>query len=148
VPVDLPVVACLPDAVVSTSDAREAVPDAAAMADVVETVGSAACLVLGMVRGDPALVGRGFRESVVTPARASLIDGYDRARQAALDADAHGVTVSGAGPAVLAMPPLDGARRVASAIVDGFRAAGVDSRAYRTRVGDGARLHADDDPDE
>jgi len=140
VPVDLPVVVCLPDTVISTSDARDVVPDSAAMADVVETVGSAATLVLGMVRGDPALVGRGLHESVVTPPRAGLIDGYERARSAALDAGAHGVTVSGAGPAVFAVPSLDGARRVASAMVDGFRAAGVDSRAYRTRIGRGAGL--------
>ncbi len=147
VSVDIPVVACLPDVVVSTSDARDVVPHSASVDDVVETVGSAATLVLGMVRDDPALVGRGVRETVVTPARAALIDGYDEARRAALDAGAHGVTVSGAGPAVLAVPPLEdnGARRVASAMVDGFRAAGVDSKAYRTRVGDGARVHPDAD---
>ncbi|PSQ39895.1 homoserine kinase [Halobacteriales archaeon SW_5_70_135] len=140
VPVDLPVVACLPDTAVSTRDAREVVPDAAAMSDVVETVGSAAALVLGMVRNDPALVGRGFRESVVTPARAALVDGYERARDAALDAGAHGVTVSGAGPAVLAIPPVGGVRSVAEALVDGFRAAGVEGVPYRTRVGRGASL--------
>jgi len=141
---DVSVVVCLPDVAVSTSDAREAVPASASVEEVVETVGSAATLVLGMVRDDPALVGRGVRETVVTPTRAALIEGYDQARRAALDAGAHGVTVSGAGPAVLAVPPGgdgDGDRRVASAMVDGFRDAGVDSRAYRTRVGTGARIH-------
>ncbi len=141
VPVDLSLVACLPDVVVSTSDARGVVPASASLEDMVETVGSAATLVLGMSRDDPALVGRGFRESVVTPERTALVDGYDRARDAALDAGAHGVTVSGAGPAVLAVPPVGGGRAVASAMVDGFRAAGVESRAYRAETGDGARLH-------
>jgi homoserine kinase len=145
VPLEMPVVACLPDAVVSTSDAREVVPETVTIEALTETVGSAATLVLGATRNDPALLGRGLRESVVTPARAALVEGYDAACEAAVEAGAHGVTVSGAGPALLAVPPVDGARRVASAMVDGFRTAGVDSRAYRTEVGAGARCHHDPD---
>ncbi len=135
---DLPLVVCLPDQVVSTRDARRVVPQGATMDQLVETVGSAATLVVGMVRSDPALVGRGLHETVVTPARADLIDGYDAVREAVLEAGATGVTVSGAGPSVLAVPMPDRERAVASAMVEAFREAGVESRAYRTRIGPGA----------
>jgi homoserine kinase len=137
----VPLVVCLPETVVSTRDARDAVPESAGIEDVVETVGSATALVLGMVRDDPELVGRGFRESVVTPARAGLIDGYEGVREAALSAGACGVTVSGAGPGVLAVTPPGRRRAVASAMVEGFREAGVDSRAYQTEVGEGCRVY-------
>ncbi|MFB6078924.1 MAG: homoserine kinase [Halarchaeum sp.] len=137
---DVPLVACLPDIVVSTRDARGVVPSSAGMDDVVHTVGSAATLTAGMERDDPSLVGRGMEERVVTPARARLITGYDRVCEAAREAGATGVTVSGAGPAVLAACYPARQREVASAMVGAFEGAGVDARAYRSTVGRGAEI--------
>ncbi len=136
----VPLVVALPEGAVSTSDARDVVPDSLDTADLVETVGAAATLVTGMHRNDPELVGRGVRETVVTPRRAALIDGYDTVREAAADAGATGVTVSGAGPAVLAVCRRDDRRRVAAAMVEAFDRAGVSARAFRTAVGDGATV--------
>ncbi|WP_336036407.1 homoserine kinase [Halobacterium yunchengense] len=137
---DLALVVCLPDLVVSTRDARGVVPESAAIEDVVDTVGSAATLAIGMCRSDPVRVGRGLEEHLVTPARADLIEGYHDACEAAREAGATGVTVSGAGPAVLAVCRDRDQRRVASALVDGFDDADVEATAYRSRVGDGARV--------
>lgn len=137
----LSLVACLPEIVVSTRDARGVVPAEASLDDVVHTVGSAATLTAGMARDDPELVGRGMDDGIVTPERAALIDGYDDVREAALDAGATGVTVSGAGPAMLAVCRRPDRRAVAAAMVDAFDAVGVESRAYQTRVGDGATLY-------
>jgi homoserine kinase len=137
----LPLVAVLPEVVVSTSDAREVVPDGATMAEVVETVGNAARLAVGMCRDDPALVGAGMDDPVVTPARAALVEGYEPVRAAALDAGATGVTVSGAGPAMLATCSPGDRKQVAARMVAAFDAEGVDARAYPTRVGDGATVH-------
>jgi homoserine kinase len=111
------------------------------MADLVHTVGSAATLAVGMCRDDPSLVGAGMDERVVTPARAKLVTGYDAVRDAALAAGATGVTVSGAGPAMLAPCPEPDRRHVAAAMVDAFAEAGVESRAYQTRVSSGATLY-------
>ena len=138
---DLPVVACLPETVVSTRDARGVVPDSMAMDDVVETVGNAATLVAGMCRSDPELVGRAATDPVVTPARSELVDGYDAVAEAAREAGATGVTVSGAGPGVLAICRDWASRRaVAAAMVGAFDDAGVDARAYRTEIGPGAEI--------
>ncbi|WP_276279556.1 homoserine kinase [Halorussus caseinilyticus] len=139
---DLPVVVCLPETVVSTRDARRVVPESVEMDQMVETVGNASTLVAGMCRDDPELVGRGLTDPVVTPARAELIDGYDAVAEAASEAGATGVTVSGAGPGVLAVCRRRGQRRaVASAMVGAFEDAGVDACAYQTEIGDGAELH-------
>ena len=132
---------CLPDIVVSTRDARVVVPDGARVSELVETVGNAATLTTGMHRSDPDLVGRGMDDSVVTPARAKLIDGYDAVRQAAFDAGATGVTISGAGPSVIAACYDTDRRAIASAMVDAFEDQGVESRVYQTRIGDGATFH-------
>ncbi|MFB6136970.1 MAG: homoserine kinase [Halobacteriaceae archaeon] len=139
----LPLVACLPDAVVSTRDARGAVPEQVSLEEYTEAVGNAATLVVGMLRNDPDLVGANMTDSVVTPARAELIDGYDEVTDAALDAGATGVTVSGAGPGVLAVcRRLGDRRRVADAMVSAFDAVGVEARGYQTAVGRGAVVHA------
>ncbi|WP_158055768.1 homoserine kinase [Halorussus halophilus] len=137
---DLSVVACLPETVVSTRDARGVVPDSASMDDLVETVGNASTLVAGMHRDDPELVGRGLDDPVVTPARAKLIDGYDAVEEAARDAGATGVTVSGAGPSMLAVCRPETRRDVAKAMVAAFGEADVDARAYPTEIGDGAEI--------
>ncbi|ESP88331.1 homoserine kinase [Candidatus Halobonum tyrrellensis] len=137
---DVPLVVCLPEIAVSTRDARGAVPDSLSMDDHVETVGNAATLTAGMCRSDPELVGAGMDDPVVTPARAELITGYAAVHDAATDAGATGVTVSGAGPAVLATCPPDRRRAVAGAMVEAFETSGVGARAYQGGVGDGATL--------
>ncbi|MFB6143301.1 MAG: homoserine kinase [Halorientalis sp.] len=137
---DIPLVACLPDIVVSTRDAREVVPETARIEQVVETVGWAATLTAGMHRDDPELVGEGMNDTVVTPARANLIEGYDAVRAAAQEAGATGVTISGAGPTVIAACAREHRRAVGTAMIDAFEGRGVDARVYQTEIGDGATL--------
>ena len=136
----VPLVVCLPDVAVSTRDARRVVPETASMDDLVTTVGNAATLAVGMCRSDPTLVGAGMSDPVVTPERARLITGYDAVHAAALDAGATGVTVSGAGPAVVAACHAGRRRSVAAAMLDAFADADIDARAYQTRIGDGATV--------
>ena len=136
----IPLVVCLPDVAVSTRDARRVVPETASMEDLVETVGNAATLAIGMCNSDPDLVGAGMNDSVVTPERARLITGYDDVRAAAFDAGAAGVTVSGAGPAIIAVCGNGRRRDVAAGMLDAFAAADIDARAYQTRIGQGSTI--------
>ncbi|EFW94138.1 homoserine kinase [Haladaptatus paucihalophilus DX253] len=136
----IPVVACLPEIVVSTRDARRVVPQSVDIDELVDTVGNAATLTAGMFRDNPELVGTGLEDGSVTGSRASLIDGFDAVRTAALDAGATGVAVSGAGPSVLAVCHDDGQSAVASAMLDAFSDADVEARAYPTAVGGGATI--------
>ncbi len=138
---DIPLVACLPEIVVSTRDARRVVPEGTTVTQMVETVGNAATLTAGMARDDPELVGEGMYDSVVTPARAKLIDGYDAVREAAFDAGATGVTISGAGPTVIAACREQQQRQVGLAMIDAFETTGTDARIYQTKIGRGARIY-------
>ena len=137
---DLSLVACLPEIAISTRDARRVVPETAGMDDVVETVGNAATLTVGMCRDDPELVGRGMGDPLVTPARAELITGYNAVRTAAIDAGATGVTVSGAGPSMLAVCHDRDRRAVGNAMLSAFENHEVDARVYQTQVSNGATL--------
>lgn len=139
-PVGMELVAALPNQVISTEDARELVPAQVSVGRMTNTVADAATLVAGMYEADPRLVGHGMADGPVTAARGSILNGYDEAVQAALDAGALGATVSGSGPAILAVPDTGRSREVASAIVDAFEDLGVEARAIRTQVGRGARI--------
>ncbi|OYR90216.1 homoserine kinase, partial [Halorubrum sp. E3] len=79
----------------------------------------------------------------VTPERARLITGYDDVREPAFDAGATGVTVSGAGPAIIAACRERDRRDVAAGMLDAFAGAGIEARAYQTRIGRGATFLAD-----
>lgn len=136
----IPLVTCLPEIVVSTRDARGVIPDGARLEEVVDVVANAATLAVGMTRDDPALVGRGMSDSIITPERAKLIEGYGSVRNAAFEAGATGVTISGAGPAVIAACRETDRRSIASAMVDAFADSDVEARAYQTRIGEGARV--------
>jgi homoserine kinase len=94
-----------------------------------------------MARDDPDLVGRGMNDSIVTPARAKLITGYSEVREAAFDAGATGVTISGAGPAVIAACHERNRRDIAGTMIDTFEEAGVEARAYQTEIGAGATIY-------
>lgn len=137
---NVPLVACLPEEPISTRDAREVVPTHVTVEEMVTTVGNAATLAVGMCRSDPEMVGQGMADEVVTPHRAALITGYDDVAAAAREAGAHGVTVSGSGPGVLAVCPPDRRRAVASAMVEAFEDNGETARAYRTWTGGGAEF--------
>jgi homoserine kinase len=136
----VPLAVCLPDVAVSTRDARRVVPETASMEALVETVGNAATLAVGMCRSDPDLVGLGMSDPVVTPERARLITGYDDVCERAFDAGATGVTVSGAGPAVIAACRERDRRGVAAAMLDAFDDAGIEAHAYQTRIGRGTTV--------
>ena len=136
----IPLVTCLPEIVVSTRDARGVVPETASIESIVEVVGNAATLSVGMARNDPELVGRGMNDAIVTPARAELITGYEAVKSAAFDAGATGVTISGAGPAIIAACREGDRRTIASALLDAFASVDVEARAYQTRIGGGTTV--------
>jgi homoserine kinase len=137
---DFHCVVALPDIVVSTRHARDELPSSVSLEQRASTVADASHVVAGVLRDDVEMIGRGMRDEVVEKARTPLIDGYEVARDAALEAGATGVTISGAGPALLAVCEREDKPAVAEAFVESFWEAGVESRAFQARVGDGAQV--------
>lgn len=139
---EVPLAICLPDVPVRTEDARGAIPETVDLGTHVETVARAATLALGMCRSDPVTIGQGMLDEFVTPHRARFIPGFGTVRAAALDAGASGVAISGAGPALIAVCPVDRATEVASTMHTAFAAEGVESIAFATSVGSGATVES------
>jgi homoserine kinase len=125
-----------------TQKARSVIPTMVPIEKMVKNVGNAAAMVGGFACGNVDLIGKSMSDSVVEPARAFLIPGYQQVRENALKAGACGVTISGAGPAMLAVvnKEKEDSAKVAAAMKAGFKSAGYDSTAFATRPGKGVCL--------
>lgn len=125
-----------------TQKARAVLPAMIPLEKMVQNVGNAAAMVGGFACGDVDLIGKSMTDSVVEPARAFLIPGYQKVKENALNAGACGVTISGAGPAMLAVVNKEKANsaKVVAAMKEGFKSAGYDSTAFATKPGRGVSL--------
>jgi homoserine kinase len=123
-----------------TGAARALLPDRVPLGKVIQNVGGAASIVAGILSEDIDLIGKGMVDAIVEPARAHLVPGYTEVRQAALEAGAKGVAISGAGPSMIAIVDNGKVRAstVAEAMRNGFESIGVHSRAITTRPARGA----------
>jgi homoserine kinase len=132
-----------PDYQVATAKARAVLPAEIARDDAVGQASHLAALLLGLERGDAALIRGSLRDRIAEPARALLYPGYPEARAAGLEAGALGVAVSGAGPTLVAVVEVERAEAVARALEAAY--AGVSQRA-RSQIAEvdreGARLDA------
>jgi homoserine kinase len=119
----------------TTVDSRRALPGQVARADVIQQIGNAGAMVAACYMGDVALFGRAIEDRIAEPARAPLLPGFLAAKRAAMDAGAHGVSISGAGPSAFAVVSDDStAHAVAVAMRDAYVAAGLECVTRVTRV--------------
>ncbi len=125
-----------------TETARSLVPKVIPIDKLISNVGNAAGMVSGFALGDVDLIGRSMSDAIVEPARASSIPGFQKVKEKALMAGACGITISGAGPAMLAIVNKKNAdpSRVALAMKEGFKSAGFDSTAFATNPGKGVAI--------
>lgn len=120
-----------PHHVVETRKARAALAGAYALHEFVAQSANLSLVLAGCFRGDASLVREGLVDVLVEPRRASLVPGFARVRQAALDHAALGSSISGGGPSVFAwFEGRDAARDAAGAMQAAFAEAGLDSEAH------------------
>jgi homoserine kinase len=125
-----------------TVRARSVVPKMVQLKKVTYNIGKASAMVSGFAAGNVDLIGKSMSDAIVEPARAFLIPGYMQVRENALNAGACGFTISGAGPAVIALVNKKTANsaKVAQAMKEGFEAAGFEATAFVTNAGKGVCL--------
>ncbi|HFC49676.1 MAG TPA: homoserine kinase [Thermofilum sp.] len=86
-----------------TKKMRSVLPRSITLKSHVEASAKLAALILGLQLGDPELVGIGMKDYIVEPRRAPLIPAYHKAASYALEAGAAGISISGAGPSLIAL---------------------------------------------
>ncbi|HET9033050.1 MAG TPA: homoserine kinase [Dokdonella sp.] len=124
-----------PEVVLETRRAREALQGAYALTEFVEQSANLALVLSGCHRGDAELVRAGLADVLIEPRRAPLIRGFHAVKQAALELDAMGASISGAGPSVFAwFETRAGAERGAVAMRAAFEQTGFSSSAYLSPI--------------
>ncbi|WP_428849166.1 homoserine kinase [Xanthomonas arboricola] len=120
-----------PDAVLETRRAREALAGDYQLREFVAQSTNLALVLAGCHAGDAGLVRAGLRDVLVEPRRAPLITGFAAAKQAALEHDAMGASISGAGPSVFAwFETRTAAQAAAPKVQAAFAAAGFESQSW------------------
>ena len=126
-----------------TEVARSVLPKMVPLKDVVHNISGAATIVAGFALKDVETITRGIDDVIIESARKHLIPGYDSVKQNAISAGALAVTISGAGPSMIAFLKTNkNAKTVAAAMANGFKETGVESRTFVCRASKGARLLA------
>jgi homoserine kinase len=126
----LQLVFAVPDFAVDTHRARAALPASLPHADSRSAAAASAALVLGLERGDPALLAVGLEGPLHIPYRRSLVRGYDSVVGAARDAGAVGATLSGSGSAIVALAESTRSRAVAEAMTAAWKAEEVRASSF------------------
>ncbi len=124
-----------------TASMRAVLPDKVSLSQMVYNVGRAASFAAGVALGNLDMMGKGMSDAVVEGARSILYPGLTHAKEEILRSGAKGVSLSGAGPSLIA---LVASRRegmaVARAGIDAFERQGIGCTSFHARPGPGASI--------
>jgi homoserine kinase len=126
---DLQVAVVLPEFSLSTYDARHALPQTVPMADAVFNIGRVGLLVKALENGDYERLAHATEDRLHQPYRLPLIPGMEQAFTAGRNAGAAAVTLSGAGPSVVAFAG-ENHKQIAAHMGQAFKAAGLHFRTW------------------
>ena len=135
VPEDLQAVLFIPDRRIATVDARRVLPAEVSVADAVYNMSRAALLVAGMQSNHPEYLSIATQDRLHQPYRQSIFPPMKVIFEAARNAGALGVFLSGSGSTILSLTK-DRSMTVAYEMFDAARLAGVDGRVEITRPTD------------
>ena len=138
VPQNLHLALVSPQVVIKTADARAVLPTSVPLADMIWQTAAVGRLVDALYRGDIRAIGAAMEsDRVVEPARQHLMPHFQHVRAAAHDTGAHGLVISGAGPALLAVcDNPQTAAAVAAAMQSVYTQAGIPSKSQHGQVFD------------
>ena len=126
-----------------TKVSREALPNKVNLQDSITNMSNAAGIIVGFMQNDPKLIGRSIKDVIVEPARQHMIPGFSEVKQNALKAGAAGVTISGAGPSVIAFADdTSDMEKIEAAMSKGFESAdtAIPSQTIICRPASGATV--------
>lgn len=122
-----------------TKVSRRVIPKKVSLSDSIINLSNASAIVAGFLRKDPKLIGQSIRDVIVEPARKHMIPGFDNVKKYALRAGAFGVTISGAGPSVIAFGNNSSdMKRISQAMEKGFASAKTRCQTIICRPSKGA----------
>jgi homoserine kinase len=122
-----------------TKVSRGVIPKKIKLTDAVLNLSNAASIVAGFTKKEPELIGSSIKDVIVEPARQHMIPGFAKVKQNALKAGAYGVTISGAGPSVIAFSKNSfDLKKISTAMSKGFKTANIECQTIICKPSKGA----------
>ena len=124
-----------------TKVSRSVIPKTVKLSDSITNLANAANIVAGFLNKDSSLIGKSVEDVIVVPARKHMIPGFNNVKNNALRAGAFGVTISGAGPSVIAFASKkQNLTKIGAAMKKGFKSAKVDCDIVICKPSKGAKV--------
>jgi homoserine kinase len=131
-PTGLVLVVAIPSFPLSTHAARGALPGMLMFSDAVFNISRSSLLVAALNQGRFDLLRCAMDDKIHQPYRKKLVPGMEDVFKAALDAGAHGVALSGAGPSLIAFA-TESPEAIGKAMSEMWAFHGIDSSVFITR---------------
>ncbi len=104
-----------------TKVSRGVIPKKIKLSDSILNLSNAAAIVVGFMEKNPEIIGNSIKDVIVEPARQHMIPGFIKVKENAIKAGALGVTISGAGPSVIAFSKSSAnLKKISLAMAKGF----------------------------
>jgi homoserine kinase len=124
-----------------TKVSRAVIPKTVKLSDLTANLSNAANIVSGFLLKDSDLIGRSVQDVIVEPARKHLIPGFSKVKNNALNAGALGVTISGAGPSVIAFcKKSQNLKKIGKSMEKGFSSVKVDCSVIICKPSTGPKI--------
>ena len=122
----VPIVA-IPNFELSTQEARAVLPKSYNRSDAIFNISRMGLLIRALATNDREWLKTALADKIHQPYRQKLIVGYEQLHDAALDAGAYGMVISGAGPTLLALTSPDNSDRIVRAMTETWAKLGIDA---------------------
>jgi len=122
-----------------TKVSRGVIPKNVKLIDSISNLSNAAAIVAGFMKKDPQMIGNSIKDVIVEPARQHMIPGFVKVKENAIKAGALGVTISGAGPSVIAFSKSSAdLKKISLAMSRGFASANTKCQTIICKPSKGA----------
>lgn len=134
-----------PQIEVRTADARAILRQKVELKNAIKQWGNIAGLVAGILKNDPALIGRSLEDHIIEPIRSTLIPGFKELKAACLQAGALGGGISGSGPSIFMLSETaQTASAVEKVMQQTYKELGVDFHTHVSKINkEGVKIVAD-----
>ncbi len=124
-----------------TQVSRSVLPQQVKLLDHISNLANASAITAGFMKKDVDLIGHSVRDIIVEPARKHLIPGFDKVKANAFAAGAFGVTISGAGPSIIAFTSKsNNPKKICNAMERGFASSKTECTTIVCRPSKGATI--------
>ena len=124
-----------------TKVSRSVIPKTVKLSDSIINLANAANIIAGFINKDSSLIGKSVEDVIIEPARKHMIPGFNNVKNNALRAGAFGVTISGAGPSVIAFASKkQNLTKIGASMKIGFKSAKKNSKIIICKPSKGPKI--------